>query len=200
MRKIIIVGIGTDVGKTITSAILTQALNADYWKPIQTGEVKDTDTVKSLVSSSTSVFHPETYHFKEPASPHYASALEGQEIILSQIQLPNTANTLIVETAGGLLTPINTKQTNIDLIQKIGGEVVLVSTNYLGSINHTLSAIQLLNFHQIPCLGIIFSGSENKVSEKYILDFSTYKLLGKIPTITLNKKKVMEQALKFSSL
>src|SRR6202012_1239001 len=139
MRKIFVTGIGTDVGKTVVSAILTQALKADYWKPIQTGTEFDNDTerVKKLVSNTSSVFHSEAYRLKASLSPHAAAKAENTKIDLAEINIPETTHTLIIEGAGGLLVPLNEKYFVIDLIKKMNAETILVVQNYLGSINHT---------------------------------------------------------------
>jgi len=182
MRKIFVTGIGTDVGKTIVSAVLTQALKADYWKPIQTGTEFDNDTerVKKLVTNSGSVFHKEAYALKASTAPHAAAKAENVRIDLESIQLPETNNTLIIEGAGGLFVPINEKDFVIDLITKFDAETILVVQNYLGSINHTLLSIEALKSRKINLLGIIVSGVENVPSEEIILQQSGIKLLGRI--------------------
>ena len=182
MRKIFITGIGTGVGKTVVSAVLVQALKADYWKPIQTGMEfgSDTDRVKKLAINDHSVFHPEAYSFKAPIAPHASALAENTHVDFENINLPETNNTLIIEGAGGLLVPLNEKYFIIDLIQKFDTETVLVVQNYLGSINHTLLSIEALKNRSINILGIIVSGIENTESEKIILQHSRLKLLGRI--------------------
>ncbi len=182
MRKIFITGIGTDVGKTVVSSVLVEALKADYWKPIQTGSFFSTDTaqVLKLVANSESKFHPESYVLKEYMSPHVAAELEGIEISLDKIILPETNNTLIIVGAGGLLVPLNRKEFMIDIIQKFDAEVVLVVQNYLGSINHSLLSIEALKNRGLNILGIIFNGPPHKLSEDIIIDTSGLKLLGHI--------------------
>ena len=133
--KLFITGIGTDVGKTVASAITVQALEADYWKPIQAGDLdhSDTDKVKALVSNKKSQFHPNAYALNTPASPHYAASLDGIVLDIKKIQEPITANHLVIEGAGGILVPLNDTDSIIDLIQK-DYKVVVVSRHYLGSI------------------------------------------------------------------
>ena len=70
-------------------------------------------------------------------SPHASADLENIEIDINKIVEPITNNNLVIEGAGGLLVPLNYKDTIIDLI-KPEYEVILVSRHYLGSINHTL--------------------------------------------------------------
>ena len=173
-KKYFITGIGTNVGKTITSAIITEALQADYWKPVQAGDLENSDTnkVKSLISNPKTIFHPETYLLNTPASPHAAALIDGIEIAMDKFELPETNNHLIIEGAGGLMVPLNQQHLVIDLIEKMGAEVILVSQNYLGSINHTLLSIALLKARNIPVKGIIFNGDPTPLSESFILNYS----------------------------
>lgn len=182
MRKIFVTGIGTGVGKTVISAVLVQALKADYWKPVQTGVEfgSDTDRLKKLVSNESSVFHPEAYSFKAPIAPHASALAENTHLDFENINLPETNNTLVIEGAGGLLVPLNEKYFIIDLIKKFDAETVLVVQNYLGSINHTLLSIEALKNRNIHVLGIIISGIENQMSEKIILQHSGLPLLGRM--------------------
>lgn len=194
-----VTGIGTEIGKTLASAILVEALNADYWKPIQAGELdySDSHKVKDLISNSKSVFHPESYRLKLPMSPHAAAKKENTNIEISKCQLPSTNNSLIVEGAGGLLVPLNKKECIIDLIEKLNLEVILVSQHYLGSINHTLLSIEALKRRHIPIKGILFNGNENIDTESIILSKSGLDKLGRIPLLdTVDKtsvKKIAEQ-------
>ena len=178
--KIFITGIGTDVGKTIASAIVVEALEADYWKPIQAGDLENSDShkVKSLVANDKSQFHENSYKLNTPASPHLAAALDGITIDLKQIQEPKTSNHLVVEGAGGILVPLNDKDSVVDLIQK-DYKVIVVSRHYLGSINHTLLTLEALN-RKITVAGIIFSGDENKSTEEIILNKTDAKFIGRI--------------------
>ncbi|MCJ8164605.1 dethiobiotin synthase [Pontibacter sp. E15-1] len=182
MKSYFITGIGTDVGKTVAAAILTEALQADYWKPVQAGglDFTDTDTVMSLVSNPVSQFHPEAYRLKMAASPHRAAAAEGIEIDVHGMQLPQTENNLVVEGAGGLMVPINKRFLMLDLVQQLGLEVVLVSRNYLGSINHTLLTAEVLRYRKVPVAGIIFNGEENAASEDFIINYTGLRRLPSI--------------------
>ncbi|MBF9252595.1 dethiobiotin synthase [Pontibacter sp. 172403-2] len=182
MKSYFVTGIGTDVGKTVAAAILTEALQADYWKPVQAGglDFTDTDMVQSLVSNPVSVFHPEAYRLKMPASPHRAAAAEGIEIKIHGMQLPQTDNNLIVEGAGGLMVPLNKRYLMLDLVQQLGLEVILISRNYLGSINHTLLTAEVLRHRKIPVAGIIFNGEENTSSEDFIIKYTGLRRLPSI--------------------
>lgn len=179
--KLFITGIGTDVGKTITSAIVTQALEADYWKPIQAGDLDNSDShkVKSQISNLKSKIFENSYKLNTPASPHLAAALDGITIDLKQIKEPKTKNHLVIEGAGGLLVPLNDMDCIVDLIQK-DYKVIVVSRHYLGSINHTLLTYEALKSRKIAISGIIFSGDENKASEEIILKKTDAKFIGRI--------------------
>jgi dethiobiotin synthetase len=179
--KLFITGISTDVGKTIASAIIVEALQADYWKPIQAGDLEHSDThkVQSLVSNTQSHFHSNSYALQTPASPHLAAAIDGITITMNQIQEPKTTNHLVVEGAGGILVPLNDTQSVVDLIQP-DYKVIVVSRHYLGSINHTLLTIEALQNRKIQVAGIIFSGDENTSSESIILSRTAVPFIGRI--------------------
>ncbi len=169
-RPIFITGIGTGIGKTIVSAVLVQKLQADYWKPIQSGDLDSSDTalVRRLVSNNITVFHPEAYRLTQPYSPHKSAALDGIYIDPEKIVLPETDNQLIIEGAGGLMVPLNENFLMIDLIKKLDAEVILVSKNYLGSINHTLMSAGTLKSNGIKLSRLIFSGEQDHDSEAII--------------------------------
>jgi len=179
--KIFITGIGTDVGKTIAASIVTEALEADYWKPIQAGDLdmSDSHKVKSKIKSQKSFFHPNAYALHTPASPHFAAQVDGITIDLKQIKEPKTENHLVIEGAGGVLVPLNDTDCLIDLIQK-DYKVIVVSRHYLGSINHTLLTFEALQNRKISVAGIIFSGDENKATEEIIVKKTGAKCIGRI--------------------
>lgn len=181
--KIFVTGISTDVGKTIASSIIVQSLQADYWKPIQAGDLENSDShkIKSYLSDDNekSVIHSNSYKLKTPASPHFAAAIDGIVIDIEKIIAPETKNHLVIEGAGGLFVPLNDTDCVIDLIKK-DYKVIIVSRHYLGSINHTLLTIEALKNRKIPIAGIIFSGNENKATESIILNKSNLKMIGRI--------------------
>jgi dethiobiotin synthetase len=179
--KLFITGISTDVGKTIASAIIVEALEADYWKPIQAGDVDHSDShkIKSFVSNKKTIIHPNSYLLNTPASPHLAAAIDGIEIDLNHIEEPKTENHLVVEGAGGIFVPLNDTDCVVDLIQP-DYTVIVVSRHYLGSINHTLLTIEALHNRKIDIGGIIFSGNENPSTESIILNKTGIKYLGRI--------------------
>lgn len=177
-----ITGIGTEIGKTLVSAIVTEYLQADYWKPVQSGDLHWTDTMKvqSLTSNSKSVFHPERHRLNAPLSPHASAALDGVQIKLSDFTLPQTSNHLVVEGAGGLMVPLNEHDVLIDLIQQLQIPVILVSRNYLGSINHTLLSFEALKQRNIPIAGIVFNGEPNPASESFIENYTQLPVLFRV--------------------
>ncbi|MGC4041232.1 MAG: dethiobiotin synthase [Flavobacterium sp.] len=179
--KLFITGIGTDVGKTIASSIVVEALEADYWKPVQAGDLDNSDSHKvgRYISNSTTKFHDNSYKLNTPASPHLAAELDGIIIDLKQIKEPKTKNHLVIEGAGGIFVPLNDTDCVIDLIQK-DYKVIVVSRHYLGSINHTLLTIEALQNRNIEVAGIIFSGDENKSTEEIILSKTKVKFIGRI--------------------
>lgn len=191
-NRYFITGIGTDVGKTVAAAILTEALEADYWKPIQSGADDDKGTVQRLVSNTKSVFHPGVYGLTQPLSPHAAAELDGVEIVLENIIAPQTNNTLLIEGAGGLMVPLNYKGLMvIDLIKHLEAQAILVSRNYLGSINHTLLSVEALKARNIPVAGIIINGAENPATEQVIFDYTGLPFLGRINEESLVTKEVV---------
>jgi len=198
MQPIFITGIGTDVGKTIVSAIVTEALQANYWKPIQAGFETGTDaeTVQKLTSLPKEKFHNEVYKLNMPASPHIAAREEGITISIDKIDkayqlLPRP---LVIEGAGGLLVPINNDEFVIDIIKKLKASVILVSRNYLGSINHSLLTAAICKQNNISVLGWIFNDQYLNY-ESEIVEWSGYPKIGSIPLATsLNQQFVQQQA------
>lgn len=182
MKTVVVAGIGTDVGKTVVSAIIVQATGADYWKPVQSGSLDNTDcnVVRRLTGGPTTRFHAEAYSLKLPASPHAAAAEEGVVIRTELLALPATRNNLVVELAGGLMVPLNDDALNIDLLKQWNASVVLVSRNYLGSINHTLLSIGALKRENIHIKGIIFNGLSNAQSEEAILRHGSIPCIARV--------------------
>ena len=193
MKKIFITGISTDVGKTIASAIVTEALEADYWKPIQAGELDNCDTnkVKQLVSNLKSNFFPNSFSLNTPMSPHAAAEIDDIQIKLSNIKEPKTKNNLVIEGAGGLLVPFNNKQTVFDLI-KPDYNVIVVSRHYLGSINHTLLTVNLLKEKGFN-VSIIFSGDEHPTTEDIIQKMTKIPVIGRIDEEPYFDKNVIKE-------
>jgi dethiobiotin synthetase len=179
--KIFITGISTDVGKTISAAIVVEALEADYWKPIQAGDLENSDShkIKKIISNDKTQIFENSYQLNTPASPHLAAAIDGITIDLKKIVEPKTDNHLVIEGAGGIFVPLNENDTILDLIQP-DYKIIVVSRHYLGSINHTLLTLEAIRNHGFQVSGIIFSGSENKSTESLILNKTGIKCIGRI--------------------
>lgn len=191
--KLFITGISTEVGKTIASAIVTEALEADYWKPIQAGDLENSDSHKiaDLISNAKTRIHKNAYALQTPMSPHAAAAIDGIQIDLDAITEPKTDNHLVIEGAGGLLVPLNDNDTILDLIQP-NYKVILVSRHYLGSINHSLLTIEVLQQRNLK-VGIIFSGNKHSSTESIILNKTGVTFLGRIDEEKIFNKKVIKR-------
>ena len=190
--KLFVTGISTEVGKTIVSAIITEALEANYWKPIQSGDLGNSDSKKleSLISNKKTIIYPNSYALKTPMSPHAAAAIDGITIDLDAIREPKTEGNLVIEGAGGLLVPLNDADTIFDLIQP-DYKVIVVSRHYLGSINHSLLTIEALQQRNLN-VGIIFSGDENKSTERIILEKTGIPFLGRVNEEKEFTKKIIK--------
>ena len=200
-QKYFVTGISTEVGKTIAAAIITQALEADYWKPIQAGDLdnSDSDKVARLISNSKTKVHSNSYALKTPMSPHAAAALDSINIDLKKIKEPTTSNHLVIEGAGGLLVPLNEKATILDLI-KPDYKIVVVSRHYLGSINHTLLTVNLLKERGFD-IKLLFSGDRHPSTETIIEKMTGVPILGRIDEEPYFDSNVInEYAQKFKSL
>lgn len=193
MKQIFVTGISTEVGKTIASAIITEALEADYWKPVQAGNLDhtDTDRVKELVSNSKTRFHKSSYELKSPMSPHAAAEIDGVTIDRLEIHEPQTDNYLVIEGSGGLLVPLNETDTVLDIIMPTY-QVIVVSRHYLGSINHTLLTVNWL-MNKGYDVSLIFSGNPNAHTENIILHKTGVSLIGRIEEETTFDKTVIKK-------
>ena len=200
--RFVISGIGTDVGKTVASAIIAEALDASYWKPVQAGDLYFSDTMKvdHWTDEKVTVL-PERYRLNQPMSPHAAAEKDGISIEIEDFQLPEVESNLIIEGAGGLMVPVNSNGLlYIDLFQKWNVPVILVSRHYLGSINHTLLSVEALKSRNIPVEGIVFVGDENTTTESIILQVTGFKMIGRIPIAEeVNSSFVSEQAQKMKN-
>jgi dethiobiotin synthetase len=178
MKKIVVAGIGTDVGKTIVSSILTHALDADYWKPVQCGPCRDRKTIEELLGKGRTF--PEAVSLKASRSPHHAAKLEAITIKPSQIVLPKTARTLVIEGCGGILVPLNLKTLMIDLFEDWNCEWIIVSRHYIGSINHSLLTLEAMQKRALKIKGIIFNGTPCQQTESAILNFSNLPCIARL--------------------
>ncbi|MBC8035497.1 MAG: dethiobiotin synthase [Chitinophagaceae bacterium] len=200
MQPVFVTGIGTDVGKTVIAAILTEALEADYWKPVQAGIIGGTDSswVKAAITNKTTVIHSESYLLNTPASPHLAGRQDGitidLETIYNQFSTFSNARPLIIEGAGGLLVPLNQNEQVLHLIKRLDAQVVLVSRNYLGSINHSLLTAQVCRAHKVKVAGWVFN-DQYLDYEAEIAAWSGYPIIGKVPfASSIGKDFIQHQA------
>jgi dethiobiotin synthetase len=206
MQPIFITGIGTSIGKTTVAAIVAEALQADYWKPVQAGYNDGTDAllVTKLISNKNTIIHPEVYKLKLAASPHVSAREENIKIDLDKIvsdysKLKTENSKLVIEGAGGLLVPLNNDEFVIDLIKKLKAKVILVSRNYLGSINHSLLTAVVCKQHQIQILGWVFN-DQYMHYENEITQWSGYKKLGSVSFgSTVDKSFIKQEAEKISA-
>lgn len=198
--NIFVTAIGTDSGKTLASAILCEALQADYWKPVQAGSPRDAEQVARLVTNSRTRIHTETFLLSTPASPHAAAKVDGVTINASDFVLPETDNSLVIEGAGGCLVPINDREFIIDLATRFAARIILVADLYLGSINHTLLTAEALRQRGLVPMGLIFNGDANAESERIILHHTGLEVLLHIDReAEINAKTVSKYARLFNS-
>ena len=178
---------------SIASAIITEALEADYWKPIQAGDLEHSDShkIKELISNKKTVVHQNSYALKTPMSPHAAAEIDNLIIDIAQIIEPQTTNHLVIEGAGGLMVPLNEEDTILDIIKE-NYQVIVVSRHYLGSINHSLLTIESLKQKGFN-VAVIFSGNEHPSTEGIIIRKTGVKVLGRIEEETNFDKSLMKQ-------
>ena len=177
-----VTGIGTGIGKTLTAAILAKAMDADYWKPVQAGfeNGTDSDWIRNRVAHTK--IYPEAYKLKLAASPHIAAREEGISISIQKIaeRMPSKKRNLIIEGPGGLMVPLNENEFVTDLIKVLGIKVILVSRNYLGSINHSLMSAELCKQKDIPVAGWIFNDQYLSYEEE-IVAWSGFPKIASVP-------------------
>lgn len=185
MKGLFITGIGTDVGKTIVAAVFTKALGACYWKPVQCGDLENSDSVKVERLTGLRAL-PEAFRLQAPMSPHAAANLENVKLRVEEIQLPKADSSLVVEGAGGIMVPFNSTESYLDLMLKFNLPVVLVTRHYLGSINHTMLSWKVLNNAGLNVVALVISGAPHKSTESY---FSTQM---DVPIFRVNELKEVD--------
>jgi len=196
-RKISILGIHTDIGKTVTSAAMTEALQADYWKPVQAGDLDNSDSIKikKWISNSRSVIHEEAVRLQMAASPHTAAKDENRLYDFREFQVPKTENTLLIETAGGIFSPIDDEHTMLDMVEYFQWETALVCKNYLGSINHTLLSLEAIRRRNIDILALIVNGERNESAESFIRSYAKTERVIHIPELQeIGQQSISETA------
>lgn len=186
-KRFFVTGTDTGIGKTVASALLCAALDAIYWKPIQTGSREGTDraTVMEIAGLPAERTIPESYCFAPPVSPHLAAHLAGKRIDLRKIKMPRlaAAENLIVEGAGGVLVPVNEKQLMTDLMRRLRLPVLLAARSSLGTINHTLLSLAALRAARLKVRGVILVGARNDENRKAIEHYGRARVVGFIPLL-----------------
>ncbi len=182
MRPIIIAGISTDVGKTVAAAVTVLALEADYWKPVQCGLPRDTDWILQYCGTGLKT-HPEAYQFKTPCSAHKAAKIEGRRVDVKEMMPPRTTKTLVIEGAGGILSPLNEETSWIDAALEWRGLWIVVHRPYLGSLNHFLLTMEALKQRHQEILGVVFNGEDDPTTEKMLMERTKTPCIGKLPWI-----------------
>jgi dethiobiotin synthetase len=185
MSAVIITGTDTDIGKTVFAAGLAGALRAHYWKPVQAGFAPegDRETVARLSGLPTTHLLPEAYRLTTPASPHLAARIDGVEIDLDRLALPQVAGPLVVEGAGGVLVPISETRTMADLFARWQAPVILCARTGLGTINHSLMSIEALRARGVAVLGIALIGDAHEENERIIPLMGGVPSLGRLPRL-----------------
>ena len=201
---IFIAGTDTGAGKTVVAAALLCALkaigiDAVYLKPVQTGCLRRSGELIApdleFVLSVSGFFPSEKerrlmapYCFRRACSPHFAAELEKRTIRLSKIissynALKSRHDFVIVEGAGGVLTPLSWQSSMLDLMQSLALPVILAAKPGLGTINHTLLSLRELRRVNLKITGVIFSHSTGKgLIEKS--NKAAVERLGRVPILT----------------
>ena len=194
-KRIIICGTDTDVGKTLVSSFFVQGLKCIYWKPIQSGteEGTDTKTVCNLLNLEPNRYLSERYKFKAPVSPHWAAEKESGFIEPRNLKLPDLDELIIIETAGGLMVPLNRDWLQIDQLKVWGAPIILVARTGLGTLNHTLLSLEALKNRKLDVLGIVLNGPPHKDNPKTLEQFGDTKILASLPIFDEVNAKVLSQ-------
>ena len=194
-QQYFVTGTDTGVGKTLLSALLCAALDASYWKPIQTGTEVDSDsrTVAELAGLAPEKILPEVYQFAPAVSPHLAARLAGVRIDLTKIKLPPVDAPLIVEGAGGVLVPINEHELMVDVMRQLGLPVLLAARSSLGTINHTTLSLAALRHAGIIVAGVVMIGAPNAENRAAIQEYGKVPVVGEIPWLTEINRAVLRE-------
>lgn len=198
MNHVVLTGIGTGVGKTVCSAVICEALQADYWKPLQSGDLHalDSNFVNQMTSDSTSIF-AENILLSQPLSPHEAARIDGVEITEEHLDFPSFKKQTVIEGAGGVYVPLNdVGLTYVDLFQLWDFPVYVITRHYLGSINHTLLTVNALLSREITIAGLIVNGTRNEASERVYRQHFSNIPLSYIPELTDFSKESIQDAAK----
>lgn len=183
---VIVAGTDTGIGKTVLSALLCLALEADYWKPVQSGleEETDTEAVARMAGLPANRLHSEAYRLSSPLSPDQSAAADGVTIVRPALTPPRTPRPLVVELAGGLLVPLSADLLQIDVLASFDRPVVLAARSGLGTLNHTLLSVEALAARRIPAIGVVLIGAEHPGNRASLARWSRLPVIGSIPTLT----------------
>ena len=185
MTRFLVTGTDTDIGKTVFAAGLAGALGAYYWKPVQAGvdPEGDKETVARLGGIPKTHILPEAYRLRTPASPHLAARIDGVEVHLDSLALPQVDGPLVVEGAGGVLVPVSETLLMADLFAYWQLPVILCARTALGTINHSLLSIEALRSRGVPLAGIAFIGDPHEENERIIPQLAKVPSLGRLPRL-----------------
>jgi malonyl-CoA O-methyltransferase len=186
VNGVFVTGTDTGVGKTVVAACLARAWRAGYWKPVQTGTATaddDTTTVVALAGVPADHVYAPAYALRAPLSPHAAAELEGVEIDMEAITLPQTVHPLVIEGAGGLFVPLNERDFMIDLMTRLALPILLVARSTLGTINHTLLSLAALRSRGLPIAGVVLNGPPNAGNRTAIERFGGVRVLAELPRV-----------------
>ena len=183
--KFVICGTDTDIGKTLISSFFVRGLNSYYWKPIQSGLESETDSqaIERLSKINKEKIIKEAYIFTKPVSPHWAAEIDKKKINFKLLNIPNVNDSLIIETAGGLMVPITRNYLQIDQIRKWDLPVILVCKSSLGTINHTLLSIEALEKRNIKIIGLVINGEKHLDNPNTLTKFSGLPIIAEFPYI-----------------
>ena len=196
-ERIFITGSDTDIGKTVISGILLAGVDAEYWKPIQSGieDMTDTEWLQEKTGLPKSHFHEETYRLKRALSPHASAAQEGIRVDMEAFHMPrnNKSRHLVVEGAGGLMVPLNEESFMLDLMKKLDIPVLLVTSSRLGTINHTLLSIEHMRRHCLDLLGVVINGAKNQSNREAIEYYGKIDVWAEIEPLTEINPKTLKR-------
>jgi dethiobiotin synthetase len=165
MSAVIVTGVGTDVGKTYVSCALlrhwrAQGIRCAPLKPVLSGfddaSLLGSDAAALLIANGqeatpAAIAAISPWRYRAPLAPPAAAKLEGRTLAFEAIAkfcrdaiAANSGATTLVETAGGVMSPLTQDRTMLDLVVALAAPVILVAGTYLGAVSHTLTAIEAL--------------------------------------------------------
>ncbi|ATU95656.1 dethiobiotin synthase [Phyllobacterium zundukense] len=196
--RFVITGTDTNIGKTVFSAALADALGACYWKPVQSGLEGETDseTVQRLGRIPSSRIYPEAWRLKTPASPNLAARIDNVRIVPEALSPPSTQSLLVIEGAGGVLVPLTESEVFADVFARWQIPVILCARTGLGTINHTLLSLEALRHRSMPVFGVVFIGDEQADTQSIIAKLGNVDCLGRLPLLDPLTPDTLAQAFK----